>query len=1664
LHNPGINSFGYGGANAHVVLEAAPAGIDAKEAKQFAVQQSSVVVPLSAATEASLEARLADLSQFNFGDADILDLVHTFGSRRSQLPTRGFLVAPRAEGIEKAFRTQTFLKATVVPDGGSLPIAFVFTGQGSQWPGMCRELFSEFLVFRNAIAEMDAVLQSIPNPPNWSLQQAILDTENTQLIHEPQRSQPCCTAIQVALLQLLASWDIRPSMAVGHSSGEIAAAFAAGHISAAESIVIAFYRGYCASKNTQDGAMMAAGLSESAANEEILREGLANQIRVACVNSPESVTISGDAPSIDQLLKVQQQKGVFARKVKTGGQAYHSHHMLAFGEEYESLLEKVLPTLAPSFQFTKGATIMSSVTGKLKSYGFGPNYWRSNLEGQVRFGPAIEEIHSLGAHYFVELGPHSSLELPIKQCLGNAEVKYAAPIKRNTNALETVLGLAGKLWLHGFAIDWCKVNGLKSPLVKSSTSSLFRVLTDLPPYRFDYGGILWSECRASIEYRQRKYPRHELLGLLVPGGNGEDLMFRNILQVGDVSWLQDHKLEETVVFPGAGYLGMAVEAVLQATGIDRSLSLSFRFENVNITNALTLSTEHGAQTEMFTTLRKSPITNAATSATWWDFNISTYQEGSSISHAKGSIAVSALPLDLESKYQAPSGLLEPSAKRTWYERMIKGGLNFGPTFQSITDFETPRMKTHSFTSAKAPLMRTCGDDLSSYPIHPITLDAMMQTAIVATTKGQPKELRAKVPTRFQSIAINTPATSLEQPCQIHAVAQSTGFGSADVAAEIIDANGVVVAQMDHLRLAPYHAAVKDDLDDKRHPVLRVLWKPDPYGLGYMANEAAQRHFDHFISEANSPVADNNVLKLGALLDVLAHKNPRLRILELGNETHEITLAALTLLAVESDFKRMDSYSTGAFAEDGSLSGGLVDLETSERCSEPRALDKGAFDLILMPTVGSWIEGRIDTVEELLAEDATILALCPGSAANIFTSSNSLSCVSYPVAEGQAELLVARKPASQSNAEALQKHRFLIVETEQTELGSALVDALQSVRPGDIPRVQLKDLTAEHIPSGTTVFSLCELRKPLLSTISDEDMDHVKVMTDRAASLVWLTNGNHMQGERPDHALVSGLARALVLEQPSLKFYTYDIDEPDADVQLTAGRLVSVLNQPGKKPDLEFVQRKGAAHVSRFVPDDGINTDFRAKQGLETTTMALNVSQDVRLAIENVGQFDTLFFKQQELPTSIAPTEIRIKVASVGLNAKDFYVLAGRVDTPNATCQLECAGTVERIGAEVTDFAVGDRVVAMAPTHFQTYQTLPQWACHRLENGESFDICATLPVVYATALYALHHRAKIQKGESVLIHSGAGGVGIAAIQIAKLAGAEVFTTVSTEEKKQYLIDTLGIAPSNIFSSRDNSFLPGILKATAGQGVDVIINSLTGDQLHSTWKCIANFGRFVEIGKLDMSTAGRLEMDQFLKNTTFTAFDLSYLYNTPDESHHALWKALLSEVMTLYRAGKITRFEPLQVFDITEATQAFRFFSSRSRMGKIAINMENGDAQVRVQQRKHVTRFHADKSYIMVGCLGGLGRTLSRWMLQRGAKKFVFLGRSGLDKPAARNLVQDLESLGAECVVVRGDVCNAMDVEAVVDAAKGDIGGVVQAAMGLNVSLSILTVLICQIECL
>lgn len=300
--------------------------------------------------------------------------------------------------------------------------------------------------------------------------------------------------------------------------------------------------------------MLAAGISVETASEIIRQTSLENQVVVACVNSPESVTFSGDVQGIDQIFKELHTSRSFARKLQTGRKAYHSHMMREVGNEYESLLTTALPGLSgsPGASKTTPIKMFSSVgaaddglecfTQDSTQY-LHLTYWRRNLECPVQFHKALKNVAATGKYHLIELGPHSALELPIKQSrkfrgLSEEDLPHNLTLSRGKDAEICLKTLAGHLYLHGHSLNFSTVNGTELFSQTRSES----LLPDLPPYRWNYGQLLWNEPRSSVEFRNREYVRHELLGSRTLAGNGIDHSWRNILKLKEIPWLEDHKV------------------------------------------------------------------------------------------------------------------------------------------------------------------------------------------------------------------------------------------------------------------------------------------------------------------------------------------------------------------------------------------------------------------------------------------------------------------------------------------------------------------------------------------------------------------------------------------------------------------------------------------------------------------------------------------------------------------------------------------------------------------------------------------------------------------------------------------------------------------------------------------------------------------------------------------------------------------------------------------------------------------------------------------------------------------------------------------------------------------------------------------------------------------
>ena len=418
---------------------------------------------------------------------------------------------------------------------------------------MGAQLFN-YGVFRATIAYLDFVLQGLPDSPSWTIFATLSGAFGPEHTQSPNVSQVACTAIQIGVVDLLASWSVQPVAVVGHSSGEMAAAYASGHITAAEAIMAAYFRGQAVSRNKRKGAMLAVSLGADQVSGYI--QGKEEQIRIAAMNSPGSVTLSGDADAIEAISAVFNEENIFNRVLRTSGSAYHSHHMVAIGGDYIDMLysgaEHIRKLgLADEAQRYPSIPWASSVKpDKVIADGdLAAQYWRDNLESPVRFTQAVTKMVNLengtAIDVLIEIGPHAALKGPVGQILkgiGKA-AQYVPSLQRNEDGRNSLLQLAGTLFATNAEIDLVAVNAVDDGALEGK-----RILAhgctavDLPTYQYTYGSVSYYESRVSQEYRLRETVRHDLLGSKVPGTSKFQPQWRNVLRTKDIPWLTGHRL------------------------------------------------------------------------------------------------------------------------------------------------------------------------------------------------------------------------------------------------------------------------------------------------------------------------------------------------------------------------------------------------------------------------------------------------------------------------------------------------------------------------------------------------------------------------------------------------------------------------------------------------------------------------------------------------------------------------------------------------------------------------------------------------------------------------------------------------------------------------------------------------------------------------------------------------------------------------------------------------------------------------------------------------------------------------------------------------------------------------------------------------------------------
>ncbi|OAR00925.1 hypothetical protein LLEC1_00625 [Akanthomyces lecanii] len=770
IRRASINSFGFGGANSHVVLEnyAEIQQLSSTNKIAAVIPKRPFLLPLSSHSENGGKLLQQKLAQYISDHPATLvhDLVHTFSTRRSLHRFRSFAIGGDLKAVHDATTALSPL-ASWRQAGKSPRLGFVFTGQGAQWYAMGRQLIEQSAFFRSTLTECENVLKSLPDAPSWSILDEMTKPENESRLSQSEFSQPLCTALQIAIVDTLKSWGIEPAATVGHSSGEIAAAYSAGILCRRDAIICAYYRGLYMSKGRDGtaGAMMAVGLTEAEANVELAP--FSGRASIAAVNSPSSITLSGDKDAIMEIKESLDRQKVFARLLQVE-QAFHSHHMLPLAPGFQQALAST-DGFAP-----KAAKIpmFSSVTARDSSArSMDGVYWSDNMTGRVRFSDAVTgmmlgEDDQLAVDVLVEIGPHPALKGPAKQTIKSlgvgVDIPYIGSFDRKVPAYESLLACAGQLFSLGYSVDLVAANSelISEDDGKITTHVLGKLLENTPTYPWDPKSY-WSETRWNKEYRQRPY-RHTILGAPVPGSPSNNPRWRNYIRLSELPWLRDHAIDGSVLFPAAAFFTLAIEALTRTASLNEGDDIVLT--DVRIKSALAIpDTEAGVEIMVDLLLKEASYDNDHS----YQFRVYSFTEnGATVQNCSGGIAIvpsksaqlgkstaTFEALQLEMQYHTPA--------EKFYNRLYALGLQYGNAFKLIDGaFESGDGVSIALLDFDPLRVQTGDAALDSCVLHPTLLDSSFHVILSALESKFGRSLTdAHVATACGSLRVSLPMTS-----------------------------------------------------------------------------------------------------------------------------------------------------------------------------------------------------------------------------------------------------------------------------------------------------------------------------------------------------------------------------------------------------------------------------------------------------------------------------------------------------------------------------------------------------------------------------------------------------------------------------------------------------------------------------------------------------------------------------------------------------------------------------------------------------------------------------------------------------------------------------------------------------------------------------------------
>ncbi|KAI0406744.1 ketoacyl-synt-domain-containing protein [Xylaria palmicola] len=1226
LRRISVNSFGFGGANAHVILDDAlsflhanglqgnhstvekprdlPSGnyTNGSQANGvhtngngnhtngvngMALDQTKRLFLFSSSDEKGLQrlansyhglcARIRGVLTKREAIRHMEDMAYTLAARRSMFDHRSFAIAGSIDELSQQLSdTPPRFKRPSKQHG----IGFVYTGQGAQWAGMGRELLS-LPVFAKSILRSYECLKTLDCP--FDLLEELNDTESTR-IESAEYSQPICTAVQIGLTDVLTHWGVRPKAVVGHSSGEIAAAYSAGIITHEDAIKVAYLRGVYSgqvARSGRAGAMLAAGISEDEA-QDYLKQVPSGSVVTACINSPKSVTLSGDADYVVELEKHISQDGKFARKLRVKT-AYHSPHLKAVAE---SCLE-AMATAKVSEPMATPIQMFSSVTGQLISpHEVDKTYWVRNMCQPVRFSQAVRSLltHASGRksapnvkwNSLVEIGPHSALKAPLTQIMDatsnklSRELPYVSMLVRGTDAVVSSLRAAGALWALGNKLDMSRVNQ------ESDGEKKLHVLTDLPSYPWSHERQYWHETSGTKDNRLRSSPRTDLLGLPVESQVSFEPQWRNFLRISENPWLLDHKITGTTLYPGAGMLIMVIEAVPKLISEDANIR-GIEFHDVHFERGLVIPDEVAAETLLSIQAPNDRLNdhsfavysrtgnNAWTKHCFGRFKVLLEKESSAIRDVSGeewSIHTEA--------YEALKKLpAKPVDIEKLYRQLQSVGMEYGPTFQNLeTLFAIPDTKAsmpHEF----------------EYPhlIHPATLDAIFHLIVVSVSNG-PVMSEAAVPYRLKELFISTQLPKAPGAAfSGYSTAENTkGKLVADLVVSDQSWGGpkIIVRGLEMKQVTSGTLASSSDPSPQAAIAKRctkILWRPDP----------------EFILRSAERKAESSVYQIRNLqdwLDIECHRAADLRVLVLGSTLgKEFVYSLRSFLSGEGIYRGFEHCTITDASDDAleSWKSGIADSgvdvvykvwDHSE--SDEASFGTRQFDLVIAGSQGGYrvsLESLASTLKPVKQSEGTQLN-GNGNGVNftdfavhhVHLLDEILDVVAFPQAgTTRASEIYLLQPVAHKD------EGFVIFEQN---IRKQLQDNGFSVHT-----TNLKEASGMK---GKTVLSLLDVEGSLLSGWNAEQFAQFQSLISSAAYMFWISQGSHALSPTEtalNAGAVPGLLRVLRNEYPQVRIAHLDLAPTSSlaemgTAELAVGVFTSSLESNDEGADLEWAEAEG----------------------------------------------------------------------------------------------------------------------------------------------------------------------------------------------------------------------------------------------------------------------------------------------------------------------------------------------------------------------------------------------------------------------------------------------------------------------------------------------------------